>query len=106
MKQCNVKITNKALAYMDAIYTYIADELLNSDAAIGQYNRIANAIESLKVFPERRKIFSSQPERDLGMHQIFADNYTAIYVIREDDVVVLRVLYSASDINARLLEDI
>ena len=28
----------------------------------------------------------------------------AIYVIRGDDVVVLRVLYSASDINARLRE--
>ena len=33
------------------------------------------------------------------MCQIPVDNYTAIYVIRGDDVVVLRVLYSASDIN-------
>ena len=104
MKQYNVKITSKALADMEAIYDYIADELLNPDAAIGQYNRIADAIESLKVFPERCRLFDSQPEHDLGMRQIPVDNYTAIYVIQGNDVVVLRVLYSASDINARLRE--
>ena len=38
------------------------------------------------------------------MRQIPVDNYTAIYVIWGDDVVVLRVLYSVSDINARLRE--
>ena len=35
MKQYNVKITSKALADMEAIYDYIADELLNPDAAMG-----------------------------------------------------------------------
>ena len=39
------------------------------------------------------------------MRQIPVDNYTAVYVIQGDDVVALRVLYSASDINARLRED-
>lgn len=104
MKQYNVKITSKALADMEAIYDYIAEQLLNPDAAMGQYNRIADAIESLKEFPERCRVFDSQPEHDLGMRQIPVENYTAIYVIRGDDVVVLRVLYSASDINARLRE--
>ena len=105
MKQHNVKITGKALADMEAIYDYISEELLNPDAAMGQYNRIADAIESLKIFPERCRLFDSQPEHDLGMRQIPVDNYTAIYVIQGNDVVVLRVLYSASDINARLRED-
>ena len=102
MKQYNVKITSKALADMEAVYDYIADELLNPDAAMGQYNRIADIIESLKVFPERCRLFDSHPEHELGMRQIPVDNYTVIYVIQNDDVVVLRVLYSASDINARL----
>ena len=104
MMQYNVKITGKALADMEAIYDYIAYELLNPDAAMGQYNRIADAIESLKMFPERCHLFDSQPEHDMGMRQIPVDNYTAVYVIQGDDVVVLRVLYSASDINARLRE--
>lgn len=34
MKQYNVKITGKALADMEAIYDYIAKELLNPDAAL------------------------------------------------------------------------
>lgn len=38
------------------------------------------------------------------MRQIPVDNYAAVYVMQGDDVVVLRVLYSASDINARLRE--
>ena len=104
MKHYNVKITGKAMADMEAIYEYIADELLNPDAAMGQYNRIADAIESLKMFPERCRLFDSQPEHELGMRQIPVDNYTAIYVVWDDDVVVLRVLYSSSDINARLRE--
>lgn len=106
MKQCNVKITDKALADMEAIYNYISEELLNPDAAMCQYNRIADAVASLNVFPERCRLFDSLPEHDLGMRQILVDNYFVVYVIERADVVVLRVLYSASDVNARLRDDI
>ncbi len=105
MKQYNVMITGKALSDMEAIYNYIADELLNLDAAMRQYNRIADTIESLRELPERCKVFDSQPEHDLGMRQIPINHYTAIYVIQGDNVIVLRVLYSASDINARLRDN-
>lgn len=50
MKQCNVKITDKALADMEAIYNYISEELLNPDAAMCQYNRIADAVASRMYF--------------------------------------------------------
>lgn len=106
MKQYNVKITDKALADMEAIYNYISEELLNPDAAMRQYNRIADAVASLNVFPERCRLFDSLPEHDLGMRQILVDNYSVVYVIERADVVVLRVLYSASDVNARLRDDI
>ena len=104
MNMYRVRITAKALSDMEAIYDYIALELLNPDAAMGQYNRIADAIETLSEFPERFKVFDSRPERDIGMRQIVIDNYSAIYVIRGEDVVVLRVLYGASNIRKRLLE--
>jgi len=32
------------------------------------------------------------------------DNYSAVYVVGEAEVTVLRVLYSSSDISARLRE--
>lgn len=104
MKKYRVKITGKALADMEAIYNYIASNLQSPDTAMGQYDRIAAAIESLGTFPERCKLFDSEPERSHGMRQLLVDNYSAVYVVGETEVTVLRVLYSSSDINARLRE--
>lgn len=105
MKQYEVKITNKALADMEAIYDYIADHFQAPDTAMKQYGRIAEGIQSLEVFPERCRRFESKPERDMGLRQLLVDNYSVIYVIEEDAVIVLRILYSASDIIARLRND-
>lgn len=102
MTHYNVKVTNKALADMNAIYDYIATVLQVPATAMNQYNRIADGIQSLERFPERYMLFDSQPEHDLGMRKLLVDNYTAIYVVIKDEVTVLRVLYSSSDIVARL----
>ena len=104
MKKYRVKITGKALADMEAIYNYIASSLQSPDTAMGQYDRIAAAVESLDTFPERCKLFDSEPERSHGIRQLLVDNYSAVYVVDETEVTVLRVLYSSSDINARLCE--
>jgi toxin ParE1/3/4 len=55
MKQYRIQITNKALSDMEEIYKYIAEQLQAPDVAMGQYNRIADAIETLDTFPERVK---------------------------------------------------
>ena len=44
MKQYDVKISHAALSDMEQIYSYIADRLLEPDTAMGQYNRIAEAV--------------------------------------------------------------
>lgn len=105
MKEYDVKITRRALADMDMIYDYIARSLQAPDTAAKQYDRIADGIMSLNIFPERCKLFESQPERDMGLRQLLVDNYSVIYVVEDDAVTVLRVLYSASDISARLREN-
>lgn len=102
MNHYEVKITGRALSDMAAIYDYIADQFHAPDTAMKQYDRIADAIASLDTFPNRCKPFESSPERELGMRQLMIDNYSAIYVVEGDRVVVQRVLYSASDIVARL----
>ncbi len=104
MKQYTVQITDKALADMEEIYTYIAEQLLAPENAIGQYNRIADAIQNLNVFPERVRIMESEPEHTMGLRQLPIDNFSVFYVIEDNRVVVTRVLYSASDISRRLLE--
>lgn len=105
MEQYVVRITDRALADMEEIYNYIAIQLQTPENAMGQYNRIAEAIAGLHVFPERVKLVESEPERNMGLRQLVIDNYSAFYVIEDRDVIVTRVLYSAMDISRRLLEN-
>jgi len=97
MKQYKVQITDKALADMEEIYNYIAIQLQAPENAMGQYNRIAEAIEGLNVFPERVRLMESEPEQTMGLRQLVVDNYSAFYVIENEIVIVTRVLYSASN---------
>ena len=66
MKQYKVQITDKALADMEEIYNYIAIQLQAPENAIEQYNRIAKAIEELKLFPEKVGVRESDHERARG----------------------------------------
>lgn len=83
MKQYVVRITDKAMADMEEIYNYIAIQLQAPENAMGQYNRIAEVIEGLSVFPERVKLVESEPERIMGLRQLVIDNYSVFYVIKE-----------------------
>ena len=102
MKQYKVEITKSALQDMEDIYNYIAEELLAPENAMGQYNRIADAILSLDNFPEKFRVLESEPEKDKEIRRMVVDNYSVFYVIKENRVIVTDVLYSASDIEARL----
>ena len=102
MKQYRVQITDKALADMEEIYNYIAIQLQAPENAMGQYNRIAKAIEELNIFPEKIRLLESKQERTLCLRQLALDNYSIFYVIENERVIVMRVLYSASDIELRL----
>ncbi len=102
MKQYKVQITDKALADMEEIYNYIAIQLQAPENAIGQYNRIAKAIEELNIFPKKARLMESEKERAIGLRQLVVDNYSVFYVVENERVIVMRVLYSASDISIRL----
>lgn len=102
MKTYQVSITPKALGNMEDIYDYIAYVLQEPTTAMSQYNRIADGIESLRTFPERCRVVESQTDSRLPMRQLQVDNYSVIYAVEGDSVTVLRVLYNASDISARL----
>jgi len=102
MKQYKVQITDKALADMGEIYNYIAIQLQAPENAMGQYNRIAKAIEELNIYSEKIRLMESEQERTMGLRQLVVDNYLVLYVIENERVIVMRVLYSASDIELRL----
>ena len=102
MEQYEVKITDAALQDMEDIYGYIAGQLLAPENAMSQYNRIADAILSLSAFPERYRLLEAQPWHSMEMRWMNVDNYSVFYVLRGETVYVTDVLYSASDIEARL----
>ena len=102
MKQYQVKITDNAPADMECIYNYIAQQLKEPEYAMGQYNRIADAVLRLKEFPERFRLLEPEPWHSMEMRRMNVDNYSVSYVIREGTVFVTDVLYSASDIENRL----
>ena len=102
MEQYKVEITKEALQDMEDMYNYIALELLSPENAMGQYNRIAEEILTLNAFPQRYRIMDSEPEKQMELRRMIVDNYSVFYTIREDKGIVTDVLYTASDIEARL----
>ena len=101
MEQYKVEITKEALQDMEDIYNYIAP-LLSPENAMGQYNRIADEILTLDIFPQRYRIMDSEPAKQMELRRMLVDNYSVFYTIRGDKVIVTDVLYMASDIEARL----
>lgn len=104
MKQYRVEITEQALADMEQLYNHIAYVLLAPENAMGQYNRIAEKVLKLGVFPERYRIMDSEPEHSMEIRRMPVDNYLVFYVVKENQVIVTNVLYGASDIEKRLRE--
>ena len=75
MEKYIVDITDDALEDMEALYEYIAIKLQAPENAMGQYDRIADAILTLNSFPDRYGLFECEPEHSLGIHKMAVDNY-------------------------------
>lgn len=104
MKSYAVQITEEALFDMEALYSYIAVRLKAPENAMKQYNRIADAIVSLKQFPDRFAYVELEPEYSMGIHRMLVDHFVVFYVIDNDTVTVTDVLYGASDTHYRWKE--
>lgn len=104
MKSYAVQITEEALSDMEALYSYIAVRLKAPENAMKQYNRIADAIVSLKQFPDRFAYVELEPEYSMGIHRMLVDHFAVFYVIDNDTVTVTDVLYGASDTHYRWKE--
>ena len=103
MKRYTVKIMDEALADMEQLYHYIADVLQEPQIAMDQYNRIADAILTLDIMPEHIRVMDSEPERKRKIRRMPVGNCSVFYTIQDDNVIVTDILYSASDIENRLM---
>ena len=64
---------------------------------------VLGAILSLDCFPERCALLESQSEFFKSIRRMVVGKYSVFYVIKGDVVIVTSILYSASDIEKRLL---
>ena len=97
-----VEITDAASKDMDVIYDYIRFTFKAPDSAAAQYDRIANEILSLEEMPLRFGIPQFEPCISAQLHRMLVDHFSVFYLVRGESVIVTDVLYSASDLSARL----
>lgn len=105
MKEYQVKITPKAKDDMEEIYNYIAYSLLAPQAAMNQYNNIADAILSLSTMPERCPLMQSKLAFNLNLRCLLVGNYSVLFRVN-DQVTIVGILYSSSNIDKILSQRI
>ena len=98
MKKYSVQLTKTALDDIESIYIYIAEKLLSPENAIRQYNRLKEAILKLDTFPERYNILDLGSELRHLVRRMPVDNYSVFYIVKDNTVVIIDVLYSSSNI--------
>ena len=64
--------------------------------------RIWSSCIPISQMPERYRILDSEFGRSMGLRRMLVDRYSVFYVVEQERVVVTAVLYSASDLDARL----
>ena len=94
-----VKLYAQAYRDLDGIYSYIANELLEPNAALNLVNELEGAILSLEQMPDRGAVRRVGLFANSGYRQLFVKNYIIIYrVLREQkEVHIVTIRYMASD---------
>ena len=90
---------------MEDIYRYIAEELQSPQAAMRQFDSIAEAIQTLEVFPERCAIVEELLVLGIRVRRLLVKNYSVFYRFDNDIVTILRVLHQSRSLD-RLISEI
>ena len=93
MKKYNINLTLTFKRDLKSIFLYISEKLKEPANALNTYSEIRSAVFSLNKLPERFPIVDEPIFFDLGLRRLFVKNFVVFYIIRQADVIVLRVLY-------------
>ena len=100
--QYQLKIFPLARLDMEQIFEYIAVELGNPAAAIGQIDDFERAFETVCAFPESCPMINNKYVKDKSLRKLIVNHYIAFYRIKNDEVQVVRVVYGMRDFEALL----
>lgn len=105
MERYRVQLSEGAEQDLLEISDHIAIKLQSPFNAKKQIQRLMVEILSLDTLPERYSVIDTEPWQTRGLRHMPVDNYTVFYIVRDKQVIVTDVLYSASDLLARLRSD-
>ena len=88
-----LKIYPLAQLDMEQIFDYIAVELCNPTAAIGQINDFEKAFNNVCTFPESQPYINNEYVKDKSLRKLIVNNYMVFYRVRDNEIQVVRVLY-------------
>ena len=87
---------------MEQIFDYIAVELCNPTAAIGQINDFEKAFDNVCTFPESCPYINNEYVKDKSLRKLIVNNYIAFYRVKDYEIQVVRVLYGMRNYEALL----
>ncbi len=93
----SVLITKLALRDIEDVFHYIAVDLKEPQIATKLKNEILICVDSLSSFPLRNKLVEEEPYRSKGIRRAFIENYSVMYQIIDQSVLILRVVYNRRD---------
>ena len=82
-----------AQADMEQIFEYIAVELCNPTAALGQINDFEHALDNVCLFPESCPYIRNEYVKDKTLRKLVVNNYIVFYRVKDEEIQVVRVLY-------------
>ena len=79
---------------LEEIFQCISIKLCNPDAAFNLINEFEKAFDNICYFPESCPLVNNESIKDKTMRKLIVNNYIAFYRVNNEEVQVLRVLYS------------
>ena len=78
------------------ILSYISDTLHEPSIAMKIYGLIKKEILNLNRMPFRFEVVNEEPYRSMGVRRIPVENYTAFYIVDENEktVHIFRIIYN------------
>ena len=96
MTEYTIVIEETAENDLVGMLSYISNTLHEPNTAFKIYNSIKKEILSLEKMPFRFAVVNEEPYRSMGIRRIPVENYTAFYIVDENEktVHIFRILYN------------
>ena len=93
----NIKLSPNAIEDLQGIKFYIENDLQNPIAARNTINKIISTYEDLSIFPESGIPVQKYVPFATDYRFVLANNYSIFYRISNEDILIIRILYSKRD---------